>query len=156
MFTKIRKRNGQIADFDQSKISRAITRAGEATGEFGQDIAQKLTLRVLSLMQTAIVSTTPHVEEIQDVVEEVLLASPYKQTAKAYVIYREQHAQIREMVSAAGVQLIDQYLEKLDWQVNENSNMAYSLQGLNNYIASEVSKTYWLNTRFRARKRLRS
>ena len=70
MFTKIRKRNGQIADFDQSKISRAITRAGEATGEFGQDIAQKLTLRVLSLMQTAIVSTTPHVEEIQDVVEE--------------------------------------------------------------------------------------
>lgn len=145
MFTKIRKRNGQIADFDQSKISRAITRAGEATGEFGQDIAQKLTLRVLSLMQTAIVSTTPHVEEIQDIVEEVLLASPYKQTAKAYVIYREQHAQIREMVSAAGVQLIDQYLEKLDWQVNENSNMAYSLQGLNNYIASEVSKTYWLN-----------
>lgn len=145
MFTKIRKRNGQIADFDQSKISRAITRAGEATGEFGQDIAQKLTLRVLSLMQTAIVSIIPHVEEIQDIVEEVLLASPYKKTAKAYVIYREQHAQIREMVSAAGVQLIDQYLEKLDWQVNENSNMAYSLQGLNNYIASEVSKTYWLN-----------
>ncbi|MFW5628873.1 MAG: ribonucleoside triphosphate reductase [Candidatus Cloacimonadaceae bacterium] len=145
MFTMIRKRNGQITDFDQSKISRAITRAGEATGEFGQDIAQKLTLRVLSLMQAAIVSTIPHVEEIQDIVEEVLLASPYKKTAKAYVIYREQHAQIREMVSAAGVQLIDQYLDRLDWQVNENSNMAYSLQGLNNYIASEVSKTYWLN-----------
>ncbi len=77
--------------------------------------------------------------------EEVLLASPYKKTAKAYIIYRDQHARIRDMVSTAGVRLIDQYLEKLDWQVSENSNMAYSLQGLNNYIASEVSKTYWLN-----------
>lgn len=145
MFTLIRKRNGQITDFDQAKICRAITKAGEATGEFGETIAQKLTLRVLSLMQAAIRASIPQVEEIQDIVEEVLLASPYKKTAKAYVIYREQHAQIREMVSAAGVRLIDQYLEKLDWQVNENSNMAYSLQGLNNYIASEVSKTYWLN-----------
>ncbi len=81
----------------------------------------------------------------QDIVEEVLLASPYKKTAKSYIIYRDQHSRIRELVSKAGVDLIDQYLEKLDWQVNENSNMAYSLQGLNNYIASEVSKTYWLN-----------
>jgi anaerobic ribonucleoside-triphosphate reductase len=69
-----------------------------------------------------------------------LLASPYKKTAKAYIIYRDQHNRLRELASKAGVQLIDQYLEKLDWQVNENSNMAYSLQGLNNYIAAEVSK----------------
>ncbi|HPX10234.1 MAG TPA: ribonucleoside triphosphate reductase, partial [Candidatus Cloacimonas sp.] len=104
-----------------------------------------LTLRVLNLAQQVIQDEIPEVEKIQDIVEEVLLASPYKMTAKSYIIYRDQHSRIRELVSKAGVDLIDQYLEKLDWQVNENSNMAYSLQGLNNYIASEVSKTYWLN-----------
>ena len=87
----------------------------------------------------------PSVEQIQDIVEEVLISSPHKRTAKAYIIYRDQHARIREIVSKADVDLIDRYLERADWQVNENSNMAYSLQGLNNYVSSEVSKVYWLN-----------
>ena len=145
MFTKIRKRNGQTVDFDQLKICRAIHKAAQATGEFDKEMAQKLTLRVVNLALQTLNEESPEVEKIQDIVEEVLLASPYKKTAKAYIIYRDQHARIREMVSTAGVKLIDQYLHKLDWQVNENSNMAYSLQGLNNYIAAEVSKTYWLN-----------
>ena len=145
MFSSIRKRNGSIVPFKQQKIAKAIESAGLATGEFGKDIAGVLTLRVLNLAQQVIQDEIPEVEKIQDIVEEVLLASPYKKTAKAYIIYRDQHSRIRELVSKAGVDLIDQYLEKLDWQVNENSNMAYSLQGLNNYIASEVSKTYWLN-----------
>lgn len=145
MFSMIRKRNGNIVHFDKFKIAKAILQAGQATGEFGEDIADKLTLRVLNLAQQVLQSEIPEVEQIQDIVEEVLLASPYKRTAKAYIIYRDQHSRIRELVSTAGVRLIDQYLEKLDWQVNENSNMAYSLQGLNNYIASEVSRTYWLN-----------
>ncbi|MDR1244396.1 MAG: ribonucleoside triphosphate reductase, partial [Endomicrobium sp.] len=80
-----------------------------------------------------------------DVVEEVLLSSLYKKTAKAYILYRDQHTKIREITSAFNVDLVDQYLKKLDWQVNENSNMSYSLQGLNNYISSEISKIYWLN-----------
>lgn len=145
MFSMIRKRNGNIVQFDKFKIAKAIQQAGNATGEFGEDIAEVLTLRVMNLAQQMIQAEIPEVEKIQDIVEEVLLASPYKKTAKAYIIYRDQHSRIRELVSTAGVRLIDQYLEKLDWQVNENSNMAYSLQGLNNYIASEVSKTYWLN-----------
>src|SRR5690554_4438042 len=133
MFTKIRKRNGQTVDFDQFKISRAIHEAAQATGEFDEEMADKLCLRVINLSMQTISEESPEVEKIQDIVEEVLLASPYKKTAKAYVIYRDQHTRIREMVSTAGVKLIDQYLHKLDWQVNENSNMAYSLQGLNNY-----------------------
>ncbi len=145
MFSLIRKRNGQIVDFDQSKITRAIEKAASASGEFTCEMAEKLCLRVINLALQTTHEDVPDVEKIQDLVEDVLLASPYKQTAKAFIIYREQHARMREMVSKAGVRLIDQYLEKLDWQVNENSNMAYSLQGLNNYIASEVSKTYWLN-----------
>jgi len=145
MFSMIRKRNGHIVSFDKHKIAKAIARSGQATGEFSDEIADVLTLRVLNLAQQVIQTEIPEVETIQDIVEEVLLASPYKKTAKAYIIYRDQHSRIRELVSTAGVKLIDQYLEKLDWQVNENSNMAYSLQGLNNYIASEVSKTYWLS-----------
>ncbi len=145
MFAKIRKRNGQIVTFDRQKITLAISKAGEATGEYGKEIAEKLSLRVLNLALQVYDGDTGDVEKIQDIVEEVLLSSPYKRTAKQYIIYRDQHARIRELVSAADVKLIDQYLERSDWQVNENSNMAYSLQGLNNYIASEVSKTYWLN-----------
>jgi len=145
MFRKIKKRNGEIVAFDSQKIVHAIRRAGEATGEFGAAEARKLTVRVLTLAQEFLDGEVASVEDIQDIVEEVLVASPYKKTAKAYIIYRDQHARIREIVSRADVDLIDQYLEKLDWQVKENSNMSYSLQGLNNYVSSEISKIYWLN-----------
>ncbi len=145
MFISIKKRNGLIVPFRPDKITTAIARAGEASGEFDEEVAGRLTLRVLNLAQQALPGEIPSVEQVQDIVEEVLLSSQYRRTAKAYIIYRDQHARIREIVSRADVDLIDRYLEKADWQVNENSNMAYSLQGLNNYISSEISKIYWLN-----------
>ena len=143
--TRIRKRDQRQVPFESSKITSAILKAGRATGEFKEDTARRLTIRVISLAQTVFLDTVPTVEEIQDMVEEVLLASPFKRTAKAYILYRDRHAGIREMVKKADLDLIERYLERLDWKVRENSNMAYSLQGLNNYISSEVSKTYWLN-----------
>ncbi len=145
MFYKISKRDLKIVAFEPKKITKAILKAGEATGEFNGKIAETLTLKVLSFTHSAIKNKIPSVEEIQDIVEEILLNSVYKKTAKAYIIYRDQHTKIREITSRSGVELIDKYLEKLDWQVKENSYMAYSLQGLNNYIASEISKIYWLN-----------
>ena len=145
MFEKIKKRDNRLVKFDSKKIVNAIAKAGEATGEFDKKIAEKLTLKVLNLAQQTISNKIPSVEEIQDIVEEILLSSPYKKTAKAYVIYRDQHAKIREINAKANVDLVDQYLKKIDWQVNENSNMAFSLQGLNNYLSSEISKVYWLN-----------
>jgi ribonucleoside-triphosphate reductase len=87
----------------------------------------------------------PEVEEIQDIVERVLLDSPYYRTAKAYILYREQHAQIRSITTKANVDLVDHYIQRLDWKIKENSNMCYSLQGLNNYISSDVTSEYWLN-----------
>jgi len=145
MFTKIRKRDGRYASFDSAKITAAITKAGEATGELDSKQAHRLMIQVLSIAQQTI-SKIPTVEEIQDIVEDVLLSSPSRRaTAKAYIIYRDQHAKMREIKAGMGVDLIDQYLGKLDWQVNENSNMAFSLQGLNNYLSSEISKIYWLN-----------
>ncbi len=145
VFAQIRKRDGRIEDFDSAKITAAILKAGRATGEFGEAEARRLTIRVLSLAQAIFEDDLPTVEGVQDIVEEVLLASPFKRTAKAYILYRDQHARIREMVKKADVDLIEQYLRRLDWKVRENSNMSYSLQGLNNYISSEISKTYWLN-----------
>ena len=144
-FSQIKKRDGRIVSFDINKITRAILKAGRASGEFAEPEARRLTIRVFSLAQSMLPEEIPSVETIQDLVEEVLLASPYKKTAKGYILYRDQHARIREMVHKADVDLIESYLERLDWQVEENSNMAYSLQGLNNYIASEISKVYWLN-----------
>ncbi|HLF18709.1 MAG TPA: ribonucleoside triphosphate reductase [Candidatus Omnitrophota bacterium] len=145
MLTKVIKRNGKEEAFDAEKITTAIQKAGQATGEFNRDVAKKLTIRVLNIMHQTIKEHAPSVEEIQDIVEEVLLTSPYRKTAKAYILYREQHAQIREITSQFNINLVSRYLDQSDWRVNENSNMAYSLQGLNHYLSSEVSKVYWLS-----------
>lgn len=145
MFDRIKKRNGEVVKFDAGKISTAIHKAGLATGEFEIDTAKKLALRVLDLAIDIIGDKTPSVEEIQDIVEDVLITSPYKKSAKAYIIYRDQHTKLREITTKANLDLVNQYLNRKDWRVNENSNMSFSLQGLNNYVASEVTKTYWLN-----------
>lgn len=145
MFKKIIKRDGRIVPFDPERITNAISKAGYATGEFDYKVSKKLMLKVLNLADQVIGKKTPSVEEIQDIVEEVLITSPYSKTAKAYILYRDQHAKIREINTKANLDLVDNYLKKIDWQVNENSNMAFSLQGLNNYISSEISKVYWLN-----------
>jgi len=146
VFEKIEKRDGRVVDFDSSKITAAIAKAGNATGEFSERDARKLTLRVLTLAHDLRLGPTPKVEEIQDIVERVLLDSPFYKTAKAYILYREQHAQIRKIATRANVDLVNHYIEKLDWKIRENSNMSYSLQGLNNYISSEVTSEYWLNS----------
>jgi ribonucleoside-triphosphate reductase (formate) len=145
MHTRIKKRDGRLVRFNAEKITNAIARAGAATGEYDMAAARKLCIRVLNLAEKLFDDKVMSVEEIQDIVEEVLLNSPYRQTAKAYIIYRDQHARLREMASKMEVDLVDQYLKKRDWKIHENSNMDYSLQGLNNYISSEVSKVYWLN-----------
>jgi ribonucleoside-triphosphate reductase len=143
---KIKKRNGSVVEFDSSKITAAIAKAGHATGEFEERDARKLTLRVLTLAHEMHLGPVPEVEEIQDIVERVLLDSVFYKTAKAYIIYRAQHAQIRQIATRANVDLVDHYIQKLDWKVNENSNMSYSLQGLNNYISSDITSEYWLNS----------
>ncbi len=145
MFETIKKRDGSVVEFDSSKITKAIAAAGKATGEFGEKEARKLTLRVLTLAHELRLGHNPEVEEIQDIVERVLLDSSFYKTGKAYIIYREQHAQIRALATKASLDLVENYLQELDWKTKENSNMCYSLQGLNNYISSDVISEYWLN-----------
>ena len=141
----IRKRDGRSVPFDAGKIRAALFGAGRASGEFGEEEARRLSLRVLNLVEALFQEEEPTVEAMQDVVEDVLLVSPYKRAAKSFILHREQHARLRALVAKTGNGLVDSYLEKLDWRVSENSNMAYSLQGLNNFLAAEISKTYWLH-----------
>jgi len=146
LFSKIIKRDGRKVKFESEKIIQAIEKAGQATGEFGREVAEKLTARVLLLAKEILKNKkTPTVEEIQDIVELVLFNSPFWKTARAYAIYREQHRQLREIINQADVSLVDKYLEKITWEVRENSNMTFSLQGLNNYVSSKIISTYWLN-----------
>lgn len=145
MYKSIKKRDGRTAKFDRKKIEKAIEKAGLETGEFDADQAVELTDKVLGVLETRNQKRLPSVEDIQDIVEDALIDSKFKKTAKAYIIYRDQHKKLREITSNAHVDLIDKYLENLDWKVNENSNMGYSLQGLNNYVSAEITKTYWLD-----------
>ena len=145
MYKSIKKRDGRTAKFDRKKIEKAIEKAGLETGEFDTAQAVELTDKVLGVLETRNQKRLPSVEDIQDIVEDALIDSKFKKTAKAYIIYRDQHKKLREITSNAHVDLIDKYLENLDWKVNENSNMGYSLQGLNNYVSAEITKTYWLD-----------
>ena len=145
MYKSIKKRDGRTAKFDRKKIEKAIEKAGLETGEFDAAQAVELTDKVLGVLETRNQKRLPSVEDIQDIVEDALIDSNFKKTAKAYIIYRDQHKKLREITSNAHVDLIDKYLENLDWKVNENSNMGYSLQGLNNYVSAEITKTYWLD-----------
>ncbi|MFC1854823.1 ribonucleoside triphosphate reductase [Candidatus Dependentiae bacterium] len=147
---EIKKRTGELVLFDPEKITDAILAAGQETREFGLSVAQDLTVKVLDLIKLQIGKEVLSIEIIQDIVEHVLLLSPYKRTAKAYILYRDQRSRLRDLSSKDRVELVDEYLKRGHWKVREDSNMSYSLQGLNHYIAKSVSKTYWLNKLYSA------
>lgn len=145
--SKIRKRNDQIVDFDQNKITDAIFKAMEAVGVGSEVQAHKLTDEVIEVLNKKFHERSiPAVEELQDIVEAILMKDKLYTTAKAFILYREQHARMRDFEKLINSDdVMDGYLNKLDWLVRENSNMAYSLQGLNNHVASAVSSHYWLH-----------
>ncbi|MBU1119515.1 ribonucleoside triphosphate reductase [Patescibacteria group bacterium] len=144
---KIRKRDGRMDTFDRSKIARAIEKASGAAGYNNQELVKRSTEKALYRINKRFGGRKlPTVEEVQDIVEEVLVISGNYQIAKSYILYREKRNQMRDVEAMINSdELMEQYLKKLDWKVNENSNMTFSLQGLNNYVSSEISSKYWLN-----------
>jgi len=146
--TKVQKRDGRIVDFDFERVVNAIFKAVTATGQGDEAKAQKIADDVLKIFKRRFKNDgIPGVEQIQDIIEEVLIMEGLVDTAKSYILYREQRRRIREaaVASDAAVERVDQYLEKMDWEVQENANMAFSLQGLNHYAVSYIVKKYWLN-----------
>ncbi len=144
----IEKRDGSKDIFDSKKIRYAVIKATKAVERTEPDtIADEITLEVVSYLNIFFNKEgIPTVEQVQDLVEKILIEKGYADIAKAYILYREQHAKLRDTRELLGnaAQMVNKYLDKIDWKVNENSNMSYSLQGLNNYIASEVTAQYWL------------
>lgn len=146
--TKVQKRDGQIVEFDQTKITDAVFKALTATGQGDGKKSKRLSNRVVQILNRRFKKDEiPQVEQIQDIVEEILILEGLVETAKAYILYREQRRRIREAATAVdeSSERIDSYLQELDWQVRENANMTFSLQGLNQYVGSYISKKYWLN-----------
>ncbi|MFA4937433.1 MAG: ribonucleoside triphosphate reductase [Patescibacteria group bacterium] len=145
--SKIRKRDDQIEELDQNKISSAIFKAMDALGVGKEAQSKKLAEEVIETLNKKFHERSiPAVEEIQDMVENVLMKNKLYAVAKSFILYREQHAQLRNIENLINSDdVMDGYLNKLDWRVRENSNMAYSLQGLNNHVASAVSSHYWLH-----------
>lgn len=149
--TQIRKRDDRIVPFEEEKLTKVILKALEATQEIEgirkrEKMAAKITEAVLKTLNKKFhARSIPAVEEVQDIVEEELGKAKLFKTAKAYILYRDQRAKVRDMQTLINSdELIDGYLNQLDWRVKENSNMSYSLQGLNNHVASAVSSHYWL------------
>ena len=144
MIKEIIKRDGRRVSFKKEKIRDAIFKAFLATGEGTKDDAEYLTEKVVKEILKW--RKVPHVEEVQDLVETTLMENRFYRTAKAYILYREQHKKIREVRSLImDASVVRGYLSEEDWMVKENSNMTYSLQGLNFHISSKVVSHYWLN-----------
>jgi ribonucleoside-triphosphate reductase len=146
--TKVQKRNGNIVEFQPEKIFNAVFKAITATKQGNGKKTQKIADGVVKILNRRFkVEEIPNVEQIQDIIEEVLILEGEAIAAKAFILYREQRRILREAQSVAeeAVDRVDDYLDKLDWEVQENSNMTFSLQGLNHYGVSYIVKKYWLN-----------
>ncbi len=142
---KVRKRDGTVVDFDRNKITEAIWKAAQAVGGKDRSIAEKLSKKVVHVLEyTLEKDEIPTVEGIQDVVERVLIKSGYSDTAKAYILYRQQRSKIRETKSTFVdvINTIDEYLGETDWRVKENSNESFSFSGLLLHTAGKVMSTY--------------
>ncbi len=143
----IRKRNGKVAFFERKKIFNAIWAAVQAVGGQNKERVELLTDQVVKLLKRKYgPDGVPSVEHTQDLVEKVLIENGHAKTAKAFILYREQHKNIREVTNLLrDISIVDDYLDESDWHVKENSNMTYSLQGLNVHISQKVTSNYWLN-----------
>jgi anaerobic ribonucleoside-triphosphate reductase len=142
---RIRKRNGRVVPFDREKITEAIWKAAEAVGGKDRKIAERLSRKVVTVLEYQFgEKEVPTVEEIQDIVERVLIKSGRAKTAKAYILYRQQKAKIRETrhVMVDAINTIGEYLDQSDWRVRENSNEAFSFSGLLLHTAGKVMSNY--------------
>jgi len=143
----VRKRNGKLEEFDGFRIKNAIWKAARAVGSRDEELAAQLSREVIIQLEERFGDDgVPTVEEIQDLVEKTLIENGHARTAKAYILYRKQHQDIRELAAILSQDdLIEKYLMMEDWRVRENANMGYSLQGLNNFLSSNIVSKYWLN-----------
>ncbi|MCR5823927.1 MAG: ribonucleoside triphosphate reductase [Lachnospiraceae bacterium] len=142
------KRDGEITDFNISKISGALAKAFTATQKnFNEDIINLLALRVTSDFQDKVKDGAITVEDIQDSCEHVLEQAGYTDVAKAYILYRKNRERIRNMKSTIldYKDTINSYVKEEDWRVKENSTVTYSVGGLILHNSGAITANYWLS-----------
>lgn len=145
---KVVKRDGEIAEFNLSKISNAIAKAFDATKKvYNEDIIHLLALRVTSEFQKQVKEEKISVEDIQDSVEKVLEQTGYTDVAKAYILYRKNREKIRNMKSTIldYKEIVNSYVKEEDWRVKENSTVTYSVGGLILHNSGSITANYWLS-----------
>lgn len=144
---RIIKRDGAEVPFDAKRITVALTKAGRATGDFGEDEAQLLTQRTLKVLRHRFVGAPPTVEQVQDVVEQMLVDANHTKTFRAYATYRDQRHRLRQdkrtLVDVASS--VEEYVDRADWRVQANANQGYSLGGLILNVSGKVTANYWLS-----------
>ncbi len=150
MIETIIKRSGRKQKFDSVKIEKAIYKAIISTRELSEEKAKeeaKLATNVVVFKLNQREETVIGLEEVQDKVEETLMQLGMTDVARSYIRYRHQRSQMRQdKTTVISIdKMIKNYMSEDDWQVKENANMDYSLQGLNNYVVTEITKNYWLN-----------
>ncbi|MCR5184473.1 MAG: ribonucleoside triphosphate reductase [Bacilli bacterium] len=144
----IRKRTGEVEQFNIVKIQNAIEKAFIAEHKFyNKDIIEMLSLRVVASFNEKVHNGVIAVEDVQDAVEIVLVQSGFVDVARSYMIYRKQRQNLREL---AGTELdykkvVDNYLKVSDWRVKENSTVTYSVGGLILSNSGAVTANYWLS-----------
>ncbi len=146
---RIKKRDGTIVDFCQDKITEAVFKAMRSQGIEDREAAKHVSDITTFILEEKFGGfTIPSVEQIQDVVEMVLMKQGYHEVAKAYILYRERHKDIRE-AKQTGLnleRLIKDYINDRDWKIRENSNEGtMSFSGLNARISGEVLSNFALN-----------
>lgn len=151
LITKIRKRNGRLVDFDQGRITSAIFAAAQSVGGKDRELAKKLSDKVVSVLEDKFGGLTiPHVEQVQDIVEKILVEEGHYKTAKSYIIYRKEHEKIREFKTPEGVNPVEgskwdrkkviiylcgslkkneKEVQKNDWQESQMSALRNELKG---------------------------
>ncbi len=146
MVSKIRKRDGSVVQFQEFKITEAIWKAVKAVGGTDKEKAERLGEEVIRQLNEKFGELgIPSVEEVQDLVEKILIEAGHAKVAKAYILYRKSHDELRSIKGLFDtIEAVDDYIGLNDWMVKENSNMGFSLQGLNNYIATKIITNYWM------------
>ena len=141
------KRDGTVKPFDAGKIVSAVTRAGKATGEFGEKRALELVTTLVLPRLEKMNLPTFHIEQVQDTVEHALFEAGCFTTLRAYIVYRENRTKARDAKQSwVNVESsMNEYLDQLDWRVNANANQGYSLGGLILNVSGKVTANYWLN-----------
>ncbi len=156
MIKKVIKKDGTVAEFDRDKIVKAVLKSGESTHSFGKEMADLISNIVITEIEHEHdnplkksvdyegINSPISIEIFQNKIEQVLMRKGFYETAKSFILYREKRRELRELKTHVTPNLLEEYLSQGTWEVRENANIDYSIQGLKAFISGKAEEIYWL------------